>query len=443
MNFEQYKDRAFEYALAQGAGAAEIYFFDGGGFEAVASDGELDKYSVSHEYGLTLRVQVEGKDGYAYTEALDDPESLCKCAIDNAKTIENGDESPMCGKCEYPAVEYPEQPLAALSEDEKIDLALRLEKAALAADDSVKRVMYCTAASGHTELRIVNTLGMDARRKSDIGIIYLMPVLQEGEVVKDGFAFRTGVAALNVDGCAKEAAEIGASRFGADSVPSGEYRILLKNTAVADLLDAFSPMFCADNAQKGLSLFAGKEGQRIAADSITILNDPLYKDDPRPFDAEGVPSVTTAVVERGVLRSLLHDLKTAKKAGVSSTSSAGRARPFSPIEVAPCNLHIQAGEDSYEALLAELGDGLVIDELVGLHAGVDSVSGEFSLLAQGHLVKDGRIVRAVEQVTVGGSFIDMMMNVLAVGCDLRFGMPGDSGCGGPSLLISGLMVAGE
>jgi len=144
-----------------------------------------------------------------------------------------------------------------------------------------------------------------------------------------------------------------------------------------------------------------------------------------------------------ILKTLLHNLKTAKKAGVQSTGNASRRSAASAVDVAPTIFRVEAGQSSYDQLLKELGNGLVISELEGLHAGVDAVSGDFSLKAAGFLVENGEIVRPVSNITVAGNFVTMMKDVIAVGNDLRFGMPQGGYFVSPSILVSGLTVAGN
>ena len=109
----------------------------------------------------------------------------------------------------------------------------------------------------------------------------------------------------------------------------------------------------------------------------------------------------------------------------------------------PTNFFLKPGTDSYETLVEKLGNGLIITDVSGLHAGLNTVSGEFSLLASGRLVENGKTVRAVEQITVSGSFLSLMRGVEAVGSDLRFGMPGASCFGSPSVLVGELSVSGK
>jgi PmbA protein len=241
----------------------------------------------------------------------------------------------------------------------------------------------------------------------------------------------------------KESVENALIQFDASSVDSGEYRILLRNDAAGDLLSAFSSMFFAERVQKGLSLLTGKLGQPVASEAVTIVDDPFEADNPRAFDAEGVPSVLTTVVEKGVLKNYLYNLKSALKDGVASTSNAGRMGTAGPVNTAPSNFYIVKGDKSFDELKAMLQNGLLITEISGLHAGLNPVSGDFSLIAKGQLVENGEIVRSVDQITVAGNFLALMQGIEAVGSDLRFGPPGAGRIGCPSLLISKLVVSGK
>ncbi len=437
MDFDQFKEKAFAAALAEGCDAAELYFLEENSFSATVLEQELDAYSVSQTRGLNLRVQLAGKNGYAYTESLDTPENLALRAMDNARAIENEDDHPMQGKCEYRTLPARECRIFDASEREKIELAMALERAAKAQDPRIARVMRSIVGSSNTRTRICNTLGLDAMREERVAYAFVMPVASAEGQVKDGFAFRVNDDVFDVEGCAKEAAKRAVTQLGGAPVPAGKYRILFENLAMADLLSAFSSMFSADAAQKGLSLLADKEGETIAAPCVTLWDDPFHAVNPRAFDAEGVPSQSKAVVEGGVLKTLLHNLKTAKKAGVVSTGNAVQGG------VMPTNFFLAPGQDGFETLVAKLGDGLIITDISGLHAGLNPISGEFSLLASGMLVKDGQAVRPVEQITVGGSFLSLMRGIEAIGSDLRFGLPGGACFGSPSVLAGTLTVSGK
>lgn len=443
MTDREFSNRATAFAEASGCSACELFFASGESFEVNANGGEIDRYSVSREKGVSVRVLFGGREGYAYTECIEEPERLVGHALDNAKCIENEDEHPMQKKQTYRDVRREDSALKGLNESERIALAKRLESLCLSADPRVKRVVYCTAAYDAGSVAMENSLGLRAERSSNSSVIYAMPSVQDGDEVQTGFAFRMGRDAADAEGCAAEAVADALGKLGAEPVDSGCYRVLLKPYAMCDLLSAFAGMFSADAAQKGLSLLAGKEGQPIAGERVTLWDDPFDPVAPRAFDGEGTPCAKKAVIENGVLKTLLHNLKTAKKAGCGTTGNASRRSAASTVGVSPAVFRLEPGLLKEEELLRLLGDGLVVAELEGLNAGVDQVSGDFSLKASGFLVHDGAVMRPVSNITIAGNFIAMMKDVLALGSDLRCGLPQGGFFIAPSVLISGLSVAGN
>ena len=442
-NTSEFALELMDKALAMGCDGAEVCITDSRDFSAGVLGGEIEDYSVSSSFAVGLRVQLNGKNGYAYTETAEDSASLVEEAMDSAKSVGSEDEHPMAEAAEYPSVSDKPDAFSGMEEVDKIELCKALEREALRADERVKRVALCRVFSAEGSFAIYNTKGLDAKRSEKVSGCYVEPVLEQDGEVRDGFAFRVDGEAANIADCAKEAVEEAAAQLGASPVAPGGYKIILRNDAAASLLGAFCGMFSADAAQKGLSPIAGREGEKLASELVSITDDPLHPVSPSPFDDEGTPSIKTEVVKDGVLCSFLHNLKTAKKAGTASTSNGGRGSAGSPVGVRPSNLFIEPKEGTLEELMEKMGDGLLITDFSGLHAGVNSVSGRFSLLCKGRLIQGGRDVRAVNEITVSGDFVELMGKVIAVGSDMRFSMPGGSCVGSPSLLIEGAAVSGR
>jgi len=442
MTYEAFEAAVYAAAEAAGADAAELYSLRRESFSAHVLEGEVDRYSVSDTLSVGLRVQRAGKNGYACTEALEDPEVFVARALENAALVESSDEQPLQGPCEYEPVSVPDCPLCALSEVEKIDLAKEMERIAREADPRFLRVAACGVSTGRTELRLSNSLGLRARRESTGGMTVVGAILRDGEEMKEGYSVRLGAQAAHTADCAREAVAEAAAQCGAKPVAAGKYRVLLRRDAASDLLEAFFSLFSASAAQRGLSPLGDRLGQVIASDKVTLIDDPFAPWAPRAFDAEGVPSVKTTVIEKGVLKTLLHNLKPAKKAGVASTSNASRG-VGSPVEVGPSNLYLLPGEKTLPELEQALGDGLLITEVSGLHAGVNAVTGEFSLLCKGFLVEGGRRGRPIARCTVGGSFFALLQDIEAVGCDQLAESIGGVDVSSPSILVSGLMTGGK
>ena len=444
MHPDEFAKRLLELAKEKGCPAAETFSANHKAFSVDALNGEIDRYSVSRGAGVSLRVSLgEGKDGYAYTEAMEDPETLVDRAMDNARSIETADERPMQVAQTYRSVERPVSPLTAMTEQEKIALALRMEQAALAEDARVKRVSGCAIEESSGSISIRNTRGLAAERATGSAFCYVSVLAEEAGETQSGFAFRMGPEAADVEACAREAALDAVSRLGEKPVPTGAYPVIMKNVAMADLLTAFVDVFSADEAQKGRSLLAGKEGEAIAAPCVTLVDDPFHPASPRAFDGEGTPTRRKNILENGVLTTLLHNLKTARKAGVETTGNATRASAASAVGVGPSVLYLAPGAEGEDALIARMGTGLVINDLQGLHAGLNTVSGDFSLKAEGRRIEVGRDAGPVGQITVAGNFFTLLKSILAVGSDLAFTTPSGLYAASPSVLIASLEVAGE
>ena len=444
MELNVFLDKLFSAASQAGPEAAEAYVIEDESFRATATNGEITQYSSNLTKGLSFRVKTGGKIGYASTEAFDGEavDWLVRSAKDSAVLCEDASEQFIYdGREKNPELRLEDE---VGEPDAKLQFVLDAEQTAKGYDARVTKVGYDTVVTGKETVRIVNTFGMDKKYTATYGVAYIMPVASEGESTASGLAMQVGrgFAALDAKALGVEAAQDAVSMLHAVPVASGQYRVILHYRAMTDLLEVFSAAFSAENVQKDLSVFKGKLGETVAAPCVTIVDDSLLKDGiaSRPFDAEGVPGGTYAVIESGVLKTFLHNLKTAKKDGVQSTGNASKSGYSAPIRVAPTNFFIKAGERNLDQLMQDIGDGLLIKEVDGLHAGADSVSGDFSLSAKGFTVKDGKQDKPVEQITIAGNFYEMLKAVRTVGSDLTFPQ---GAFGSPSVDVGMLSVAGN
>lgn len=447
MDKQQFMDRLLAEAKAQGIDPAEVYFSAGSSFSAGAMNGNIDSYKVSTRQGLGLRGMYQGKMGYASTQAFD--EEAIKQLIEGVKEgallrEDEGAEEIYEGDAEYPTVVSYDESLAQVPATAKLDAVLAIEKAALESVDTVKQCEGTQLSTMSGEVYLRNSYGLNLQHKDNAFIAYTGAIAKDGDSTSTGMAFKCGrdFAKLDVKKLGEEAAQEAAGGLHAEPVPAGNYRMILRYDAMQSLLATFCGIFSAENAQQGLSLLKGREGEKIAADCVTLMDDPLLEGgfDSAPFDGEGVASKTKAVVENGVLKTLLHNRKTAKKQGVASTGNALRPGLSAPITVAPTNFFFKPGDKTLAELEADMSDGLVITDLSGLHAGANMTSGDFSLLSKGYLLKGGKRVQPVEQITIAGNFYDVLKNIRAIGSDLIFPA---SGVGSSSVDVGTLTAAGK
>lgn len=451
MNYQEFVEALFELGQANGFEEMEVYYQKNGEFETTVFKAEVDKFSISEVAGLSFRGIISGKMGYAYTEVLDEKAilMLVEEAKSNAAVIESEDEVFIAAPHEkYGTVDAYSTSLKAVEKSDKIDFLKAVEAEVLAMDDRIKTLAYNLYADFETEVIIQNTKGLDLKQRHNLALGYVVAVASDGKDNKTGqmLIMDRDFKAFDAKAVAKNVVDKSLSMLGAKTIPSKTYPVILKNECAASLLAACHSIFNAEIVQKDLSLLKGCLEEQVASEFLTIVDDPLLKGGYGniSFDAEGTPAQQTTLIEKGVLKSYLHNLKTAKKDGVQSTGNAAKGSYKASVNIAPSNFVVQPGKHPYSELLARMTEGVVITKLDGLHAGLNTVSGDFSLAAMGYLVEDGRIVRPVDQITVAGNLKDLLLDVEAVGDDLRFGLPqGGTFIASPSIKIKKLAISGE
>ncbi len=443
-------EKILAYAKENCGGEYEVYATNGESFRVEVLDGQIKTYSVNDYTGVSFRIKKNGKMGYASTTATDCegiPE-LVKAACDNAEIIENPDEQFIfTGSESYPAPKQYGEELDGITAEEKINFAKLLEKKATEADERIIKVESSTVMSGKSTVIIKNSNGLDLCGKSNFIGAYVIPIAKEGDKMNDGFGICGGFdrACLDADKTVRKGVVEAIDFLNAKSVKSASMRVIFRNSAFCDMIETFSGIFSSDAAQRGLSMLAGKEGEKIASDCVTLTDDATldFGFGSHAFDAEGVAGRRTVVVENGVLKTLLYNLKTAHKAGVQSTGNASKGGYSSPVGISVSNFTLTPGEKTLDGLCEKMGDGIIITEVSGLHAGANAITGDFSLMAKGYLVEGGKQGRAVTGVTVSGNFYELLKNIEEPGCDMYHNIYGEA-ISSPSVLISAPMsVAGE
>ena len=411
--------------------------------------GEIDKYSIAQSGGLSLRGIYNGKMGYSYTEKIDEDsiDMLINDALENSKYIEGtSDEIIFSGSDSYEELNHYHESLNQVSKQDKINFVKNLEKEALAIDNRVFAVNTCEYQEFESERYIVNSKGINLYDKSNGGFTYISVVVKEDGDIKTGLSYRifSDFMSLNYKEIAKEAVENATTMLGASNIKSGNYPIIFENTTFADLLDAFTPIFSADNVQKGLSLLKGKIGEEIAAPILSIVDDPFLKDGfaSRNFDDEGTASIFNNIIDNGKLIGVAHNWKTANKEGITSTGNASRSYKGS-INISPTNLYVVNGDMEPTELISLADNGLYINNLEGLHSGLNTVSADFSLSASGYEIVNGEKSRPINQITIAGNLFEVLKNIVAIGNDLKFTLPSYGYIGSPSILVKHLSVSGE
>lgn len=430
----------------------EITLEEKSGLSMTINQGTLEGFTVSEGTGAAIRGIHHNKMGMTYTEQIDEAytDDLIRGLIESA---ELGNEAPWLlssdknnSQIERKAFNFLENTVD-LSVQEKIDFALSMEKYAIGVDGKVKKTDYCQ----YDEFKINRQMRRDDGtilseiQQSSMAIV--SAVAEFGEEIRTGTAHETGsnIKFLSAERIGTEAGRLAASSIGAKTLKSGKYPVILKNTVAAALLEGFMPIFYGDRVFYQMSRLGDSLGQMVADEKVTLIDDPHMKGGGRTtyFDDEGVLTKPNIVIENGRLKTFLHNRKTADAFNLTSTGNGFRMNHKAGVEVSATNFRLVNGSERLKDMEKRLGEGLLITDVQGTFAGINPLSGDFSLQASGFWIQEGIVTDAVMGITISGNFYEMLNEIEGVANDIKFGLPYGTHVGSPSLWIKELSVAGE
>ena len=438
MNMDMIRNAVAEAAKQFGAEEYELTITDKENTGVEALKKEISSVSYSRSGSMVVRCVVGGKSGYAISELVT-PEAaaqIVETACDNATIVDDADQVGLFPGSEHYetsrdcAIELPDT-------DSLKERALQLQELAYAASDKIIDGTQSFVSGMNIVQDVMNSAGLQLHYET--GLVYqgLMAAVKSGEEAADDFCL-TDISKKSVQETVDKAVSGALSKLGADTVPSGKYNIIMDSSTVESLLHTYASVFSARSAYMKTSLLAGKEGEMIASENVTLIDDPFYpeKFGHCPFDGEGVAVYTKNVIENGKLNTLLYNRMYAKLLGKETTGNAADAT-----HIEPKGLYFAPGTLTNAELLKKLGDGIYLTSLQGLHAGANVQSGDFSLQADGFLVKGGEKVSPIKNFTVADNFYQLLKKVDAISSEVRFGVGSDFGS--PEILFTDVAVSGK
>lgn len=428
------------------ADSYEIYFSVSKGFSAEAKDGAVDALKVRSSAGVGIRTIKGRRFGFGFSSVLS--EDALRDMVDNAVAGSRAVAEDEFLRFPAPGNGLPEEGLDIIdetfgkaAEEEMIKTAIDIEAAALSYDHRIKRVRKASFSESLAADRVVNSNGVDIYHAATYYSGSVTAVAEgngESEMGWEmGMGHRRG--AVNGEEVGEKAAMNAVNRLGARQIKTIKCGAVIENIIACELLEAIASSFLGDNVIKGKSMLIGKKGRKIASGVLNIWDDGIMRAGwaSSAFDAEGTASRKTALVLEGACQGYLYDTYWAGRAGTGSTGNASRGGFKSTPAIGITNLYIEKGEKDFDAVLKELGEGLFITELLGVHT-INTVSGDFSLGAAGFKVEGGKIAYPVRGLAIAGNLLGLFSNVAECASDLRF----IGSIGAPSLLINEIEASG-
>ena len=411
-----------------------------------AKEGRLDAFKCAEPFGVAVRIQVGAGLGFSYATTLD-PAAL-NLMVDGALVAARLQTPDPCNLLPAPGARYPQlaglfdPTLAGVPEETKIARALELERLVLACDPRVKRVRKCSYGESIYQLAIRNSHGLDAGYRGSYVSCSASAVAEAAGDAQTGwdFGFANSFAGIDLASIAAGASRKATSLLGARTMPSMRCQVVLDNRVAKEFLEVLSNSFLADSVHKGKSLLRDRVGERLFSEPVTVRDNGLLAGGmgSAPCDGEGVPQQDALLVADGVLQGFLYDSYWGQKLGARSTGNAVRNNVKGPPRMGVHNLHIQAGVNSMQELLAGVGQGVLITDVMGMHT-ANPISGDFSVGASGFCLEGGEIRYPVKGIAIAGNLLELFGGVEMVADDLRF----FGSVGSPALRIGALDLSGS
>lgn len=407
---------ALKEAEAHGASDAEAYVASTKESEVFIENNDLKQAKTQAAGALGIRVFLNGALGFYAINSLDPDKvrSAVYQAVKIAKVSPRDKLNSLPARSKVNRVRgiYDRESESFEAKD-AARLAVEMLKTAKSRDKriSVDSGNFTAVTMTHW---LANTNGVSLDEKLSVFSWSVMGMAIDGSDVSS-FDVQSGgahrVKDIDVETAATEFAKTVAGSLGAKKIESFRGEMLLTPAAAIEMIEeVVAHSINSDAVQKKASQFAGKIGKRVASRMLTIDDDATDAHGlaAASFDREGVPHKKTTVVENGTLKGFLYNTYTAKKAGTKSTGNASGSTS-SPPSVSTTNFVVRPGRSSFDDLVSEMKQGVMISRFSG---NVNPVNGDFSgVVKGGRLVQNGRLGHAVREVMVAGNVFECLKNL--------------------------------
>ena len=434
-------------AKSLGATEADLLVAEGDSVSVQVRMSEVDRLSKAREKVLGIRVFVGKRSASSSTSDFSEA-SLDRLVADTcslAKAVVE-DETSGLPAPDQMAVDLPDMDMKddrQLTVDEEIELAKRTELSAFDADSRITNSEGAECSAGYGSILFANSHGFVGSYSSSSYSLSVSPIAadtQNGGMQRDyWFSVKRKFDELeSPEHIGQEATRRTVRRLGSRSISTQEVPVIFDPEMAKGLLGHISSAVSGYSLYKGASFLMDHLGKKIAAESVTVVDDGRLANGmgSRPFDGEGLATRRNVIVDKGVLTSYLLDTYSGRKLGMASTGNASRSVGENPT-VGTTNLFLAAGTCSPEEILKSVKRGLLVTELIGF--GVNMVTGDYSRGAVGFWIENGEIVHPVEEVTIAGNLKDMFNDIEMIGDDLVFRGRSAS----PTVKLRKMMVAGQ
>lgn len=418
----------------------EVYYSKTESTNINIQNGEVETFRLNNDEGINVSGNYKNKYSMTYIEKYDD--ASIKEAIKNIKDTSTYNNKP---ERKNHLTDISLQKTTHKTYNADIDIVIEklkeVQKQVEKIDERVVFVPRCSYHEQNTKIYLCNDQDVQLEDNYAYTVGMIGAVAQSGEIKNNGFAFQNSDSFENIDynKLAKEAVKDAINALDATSLTSGKYDILFENKSAANIFACFLPMFYQDTIKINSNRFIDKNDKQVATSKLNIVEDPLYINGriKRTFDDEGIKTYKKYIIQNGVLKNTLKSCQYG-----TSTGNAFRKSYKDNIAISSANAYIEKGNISTEDMIKNLKEGIMITNIDGLGAGINTVTGDFSLISNGFYIQNGKIIKSLNQITVAGNFYNLLNKIVNLSSDVATSYEECNFFESPSILVEGLMIGG-
>lgn len=437
---------------ANGDEQLEVFVVDGVDTDVRAYQGEIENLTTALSSGVGVRVLRQGVSGAQVGSAWAgsfDEDSIAEVLREARGNLQFATEDEFVAFAKPDgvapaALSLSSAGVSSMSLDDKIAMAIELERSVRSADPRIRQVESADYSDYIVRSAIASTSGIAVTSERTGAYLSVEAIAADETGDRTGWGLTAGRAPqdLDVATASRDAVRRATRMLGATKPASSKGVAVFDPRTAATLLSIIGSGLSGEAVVRGRSLFAGRLGETVAAPSFTLVDDPT---DARHFsaaiyDGEGVACRRNVLIEYGQLRGFVYDTTSARRAGTSTTGNASRGG-LAGSPTASCRaLQLTPGTNDQSEILAQVGDGVFVESLTGVHSGVNPISGDFSVGITGLMIRDGQLAEPIREATVASSLQRMLLDVVAVGSDQEW-LPGLAA--GQTVAIDNVALSGS
>jgi PmbA protein len=442
-------------SLLESAGEGEemeVFISRGVETEVQAYQGEIENLPSSSSAEIGIRILIDGphgaRVGTAYAGSLDE-EAIAE-ALFNAR-----DNARFATEDEFVAFARPDgvvpvsldlcdPAVGSTTMDAKVAMAIELEAMVRSGDVRIRQVDSANYSDYLADAAIVSTTGISATLERSGAYVSVEAIAADGGEDQTGWGLSVGRAPgdLSLETAAGDAIRRATRMLGAVKAPSMKGVAVFDPRTAATLWSIMGSALSGDAVVRGRSFFAGRLGEAVASELVTLIDDPT---DARhfaasPFDSEGLASRRNELITRGRLSQFVYDTVSGRRAGTASTGNAVRAGVSGSPSAGCRALQLVSGDYDQDEIFRRVGHGVFVESLTGVHSGVNPISGDFSVGITGLMIRDGVLAEPIREVTIASTLQRMLLDVMFVGNDVQW-LPGTTSA--QTLAIDAIALSGS